>query len=99
MSLRVRLMLVTLAMVAVALFLAGWATHAALSSFLIDRVDRELATAQVPQVGRYGDGGGEFGPPSSGGGLPDRHVAPAGFRPRAIAQIRSASGAVVDSIV
>ena len=97
MSLRVRLMLVTLAMVAVALFLAGWATHAALRSFLIDRVDRELTTAQLPQVGRFGPDDG-YAPPTGGGG-PGRHYAPSGFRPNTVAQIRTASGAVVDTIL
>lgn len=98
MSLRLRLTLVTLAMVAVALFLAGWATHAALRSFLIDRVDRELATAQLPQLARYDPDDG-FGPPSAGGySGPGRHIAPGGFRPRTVAQIRRSSGAVVERI-
>ena len=83
-SLRVRLMLVTLAMVAVALFLAGWATHAALRSFLIDRVDRELTTAQLPQVGRFGPDDGYA--PSTGGGRP----AAATTRPRDSARTPSA---------
>ena len=95
MSLRVRLTLVTLAMVAVALFLAGWATHAALRSFLIDRVDRELATAEVPQIGRFG---GDGPAPGGGAGDPGTRFAPTGFRPRSIAQIRDASGAVVSEI-
>jgi two-component system, OmpR family, sensor kinase len=97
MSLRIRLILVTLAMVAVALFLAGWATHTALRSFLVDRVDRELATAQLPQLARYDPIAG-LRPPGAGRGYgsPGRRIVPGGFRPRAVAQIRSASGDVVD---
>lgn len=98
MSLRIRLMLVTLAMVAVALFLAGWATHAALRSFLIDRVDRELATAQLPELARYDPDGFDPGHGAGGYGGPGRRIVPSGFRPRTVAQIRSASGAVVDRI-
>ncbi len=86
-------MLVTLAMVAVALFLAGWATHAALRSFLIDRVDRDLLTAQLPQVGRYDADEGRGVP--GGFGAPGEHVVPAGFRARSVAQVRTSSGLVV----
>ena len=86
-------MLVTLAMVAVALFLAGWATHAALKSFLIDRVDRDLTSQQLPQLragsavsGRLrGDSGHERGESS-------------GFRSRTIAEVRYASGQVIRDV-
>ncbi len=50
MSLRARLLIVTLALVAVALTAAGWATHVALRSFLLDRVDRELVDLRAPAV-------------------------------------------------
>jgi two-component system, OmpR family, sensor kinase len=55
MSLRARLLLVTLALVAVALTAAGWATHLALKSFLLDRVDRELVDLRAPAVFAVGD--------------------------------------------
>ena len=55
MSLRARLLLVTLALVAVALTAAGWATHVALKSFLLDRVDRELLDLRAPASFAVGD--------------------------------------------
>ena len=55
MSLRARLLLVTLALVAVALTAAGWATHVALKSFLLDRVDRELVDLRAPALFAVGD--------------------------------------------
>ena len=65
MSLRARLLVVTLALVAVALTAAGWATHVALKSFLLDRVDRELVSLRVPAA--FGVDGGRRPPPA---GLP-----------------------------
>ena len=56
MSLRARLLLVTLVLVAVALTAAGWATHVALKSFLLDRVDRELVDARGPAAFALRDG-------------------------------------------
>ena len=55
MSLRARLLIVTLALVAVALTAAGWATHVALRSFLLDRVDRELIDARIAPSAGFGD--------------------------------------------
>lgn len=95
MSLRARLMLVTLAMVAVALFLAGWATHAALKSFLIDRVDRDLTGQQLPQLARIAGYGG-IGPPPGDSGR--ERGEGSGFRSRTIAQIRDASGVVLGEV-
>lgn len=91
MSLRVRLMLVTLLMVTVALFLAGWATHAALRSFLVDRVDRDLTSSQLPQLARIA-GFGIVPPPGGGGREPPGSSV--GFRSRTVAQVRDASGTV-----
>jgi hypothetical protein len=67
-SLRARLLLVTLALVAVALAAAGWATHAALRSFLIDRVDGDLRDAQAPALRFVTDAG--LGGPGGGGRIP-----------------------------
>jgi two-component system OmpR family sensor kinase len=58
MSLRARLLVVTLGLVALALTAAGWATHAALESFLVDRVDRELVDARIPVTLDFGRGRG-----------------------------------------
>ena len=90
-------MLVTLAMVAVALFLAGWATHAALRSFLVDRVDRDLTSQQLPQLARIA-GFGDLGPPPSGGRHEERRGPTSGFRSRTIAQLRDASGVVLGDV-
>jgi len=54
-SLRARLLLVTLLLVAVALTVAGWATHVALRSFLLDRVDRELVDARIAPSSEFGE--------------------------------------------
>ena len=54
MSLRARLLVVTLALVALALTAAAWATHIALESFLVDRVDRELVDARIPATFTFG---------------------------------------------
>ncbi len=47
MSLRARLLAVVLALMVVALVAAGWATHVALESFLVNRVDRDLRDAPL----------------------------------------------------
>ncbi len=54
----------TLALVVLALTAAGWATHVALRSFLIDRVDRELAGPQLQSAARLLSG--RAGPPGPG---------------------------------
>ena len=69
MSLRARLLLITLAMVAVALSAAGWATHQALRNFLVNRVDDQLAAARMPAARLAVDPGSpELGGP--GGRIP-----------------------------
>jgi two-component system OmpR family sensor kinase len=88
-SLRARLLVITLAMVAVALSGAGWATHQALRSFLVDRVDDELTDARLSAVRLSIDPGGpeRAGP---GGRLPPSAL-PAG----SVVEIRDADGSVV----
>lgn len=61
----------TLALVVIALTAAGWATHVALRSFLVDRVDSELAGSQLESAarlisGRLGPGGPGDGPRTAG---------------------------------
>ncbi len=91
MSLRARLLAVVLALMVVALVAAAWATHIALSSFLIDRVDRDLREAPPPatrlliseatqDVAGPGPGGGRFDP-----GLPQG----------AIVEVRGPDGALL----
>lgn len=64
-SLRARLLGVTLALVALALGATGWATHAALGTFLVDRVDQELAGSHLEAARRA-----LFAPGPPGPGLP-----------------------------
>ncbi len=78
MSLRARLLLVTLALVAVALTAAGWATHVALKSFLLDRVDRELVDLRVP----------------ASFGADERHPPPSGLPANAVVRVITTDGTV-----
>lgn len=87
MSLRARLLIVTLVLVAVALSAAGWATHVALRSFLMDRVDRELVSAQIPASFGLDDGDGASPGAQTGGRFPP------GIPPDSVVQVRLASGA------
>jgi len=81
MSLRARLTLVAVALVAFGLVATELATYHYLSRSLIQRVDEQLAAAQVPAVGMF-EHGGDFGggPPglSIPGGSYAQLVDPAG---------------------
>ncbi len=81
MSLRARLLIVTLALVAVALTAAGWATHVALRSFLLDRVDRDLVGLRVPAA---------FG-------VDGRRPPPAGLPANAIVRVIAADGTLLSA--
>lgn len=85
MSLRARLMAVVLALMVVALVAAGWATHVALRSFLIDRVDRDLREAPFAARGALlgATGAGPAGRP--------RRIDP-GLPDGAIVELRDADG-------
>ncbi|MGD9572996.1 MAG: ATP-binding protein [Thermoleophilia bacterium] len=92
MSLRARLLAVVLALMVVALVAAGWATHIALSSFLIDRVDRDLREAPSAARGALlGTSGGFRGP---GGG--DRFDP--GMPPGAIIELRGDDGELLGGV-
>jgi two-component system OmpR family sensor kinase len=86
MSLRARLTLVAVALVAFGLVATEFATYHYLSRSLIQRVDEQLAAAQVPAVGMF-EHGGDFG-----GGPPGLSI-PGG----SYAQLVDASGKVVRS--
>lgn len=82
MSLRVRLLLVLAAVVAIALVAADAATYSSLRSFLIDQADSNLNTAHVPieqQLSQVGPSQGQNGPGDGGGpaihGCADCYVA------------------------
>jgi two-component system OmpR family sensor kinase len=86
-SLRARLLAVVLALMVVALVAAGWATHVALRSFLIDRVDRDLREAPFAALGALR---GASGPDGAGG---PRRIDP-GLPDGAIVELRGADGAL-----
>ncbi|HEX4864312.1 MAG TPA: HAMP domain-containing sensor histidine kinase [Acidimicrobiales bacterium] len=74
MSLRVRLLLVLAAVVAIALVAADAATYSSLRSFLIDQADSNLNTSHIPieqQLSQVGPSPGQNGP--GGGGGPGIH--------------------------
>ncbi|HTI33405.1 MAG TPA: HAMP domain-containing sensor histidine kinase [Miltoncostaea sp.] len=81
-SLRARLLIITLAMVAVGLALAGWAVNRSLHSFLVDRVDRDLIESTGPALGQLTE------PDFFGGGA----RVPRGLPNDAAAQLRDAAG-------
>ena len=83
-SLRARLLLITLAMVAVGLALAGWAVNRSLHNFLVDRVDRDLVESTGPALGQLTQ------PDFFGGGS----RVPRGLPNDAAAQLRDANGKV-----
>ena len=89
MSLRARLLLITLAMVAVALSAAGWATHEALRSFLVDRVDDQLADARLPAARLAID------PDSPDLAGPGGRVPPSALPAGSFVEIRDSDGSVV----
>jgi len=83
-SLRARLLVMTLVMVAAGLAVAGWAVNRSLHDFLVDRVDRDLVEATGPALGQLTQ------PDVFGSG--DR--VPRGLPQDAAAQLRDANGAV-----
>ncbi len=88
-SLRARLLIVTLAMVAVGLAVSGWAVNRSLHDFLVDRVDQDLAEASGPALGRLLQPDDFFG---AGGRIPR------GLPNDAAAQLRDADGKVLQTI-
>jgi two-component system, OmpR family, sensor kinase len=97
-SLRARLLAITLALLAAGLATAGWATHRYLEGFLVDRVDRELAHATTPAL-RELNGSPADAPvdpirPAAGGEVIEAAL-PAG----GIAELRGANGKLLASLV
>ncbi len=68
MSLRARLLIVTVVLVAAGLLVANLATYRYLSGFLVQRLDQQLLAAQRPALFRLQDSGPPIGP---GPGEPD----------------------------
>jgi hypothetical protein len=64
-SLRARLLIVTVALVAAGLLVANVATYRYLSRFMVQRVDQQLVAARGLAAGAI-EHGGNFGPPGDG---------------------------------
>ena len=86
-SLRARLLIITLAMVAVGLAVAGWAVNRSLHDFLVDRVDQDLIESTGPALGQLTEPDDFFG---GGSRLPR------GLPNDAAAQLRAADGRVLE---
>src|SRR5262245_5783898 len=86
MSLRTRLVAITVALVAAGLAVAGWATYLALHSFLQDRVDQQLQSAEEPALRTVLFPRGE-------------QFLPPGIPPGSVAELRTSSGTVVGGFV
>ena len=92
MSLRTRLLLAILGVVAVGLVVAGFATYLSLRSFLLERVDAQLRDARVPVAMAVTSSSQslQFGPGANGGG--------ANLPPGTYGQLRDTSGTVLNTI-
>lgn len=93
MSLRTRLLLAVLALVAAGFVVAGAATYVSLRSFLLERVDQQLRDARVPVARALSSGpGGDlpFDPSSEGrgGNLP----------PGTFGQVRDTRGSILNTV-
>jgi len=86
-SLRTRLVAITVALVAAGLAAAGWATYLALQSFLRDRVDQQLQSSEESALRTV-----VF--PHA-----DSRFLPPGIPPGAVAELRTSSGSVVGGFV
>ena len=90
MSLRTRLLLAILGVVAVGMVVAGFATYISLRSFLLERVDAQLRDATVPMAMALTDSAGVNGLPGGPGGNPGG----ANLPPGTYGQLRDSSGNV-----
>ncbi len=93
MSLRTRLLLAVLALVATGFVVAGAATYLSLRSFLLERVDQQLRDARVPVARALSSGPGSalpFDPTRDGrdGNLP----------PGTYGQVRDANGSILNTV-
>jgi two-component system OmpR family sensor kinase len=92
MTLRLRLTLAVVGLVAVALLIADAATYVSLRSFLFDRIDQQLADAQLPITRALSAGSTDAGPPF-GEDAPGRSQLP----PGTYGELRDATGEVLAS--
>jgi two-component system OmpR family sensor kinase len=92
-SLRARLLAAVLALAAAGLVLLGGITYVGQRSFLLDRLDDQIAAAPPAAAGAFGfggDGDGRVRPPREGGGPPPG----SGLPPGTYAEHRDAGGDV-----
>jgi two-component system OmpR family sensor kinase len=93
-SLRTRLLVVLLGLVACGLLVAGLATYASLRSFLLERVDQQLLEARVPVSVALVGSGHMQGMMGGSGMRPER----ANLPPGTYGEMRDSQGAVVNSV-
>ena len=93
MTLRTRLLLAILALVAAGLVVAGVVTYLSLRGFLLERVDAQLRDARVPIAMALTDGSQERAARQPGGGPGGANLPPGTY-----GQLRDASGNVLNAI-
>jgi len=93
MSLRTRLLLALLGVVAAGMLVAGAVTYTSLRSFLMERVDQQLRDARVPVTMALSSGTNSSQLPFSPGG-PDQSNLP----PGTYGQLRDGSGSILNTI-
>ena len=94
MSLRTRLLVALLALVAAGLVVAGVVTYVSLRGFLLERVDAQLRDARVPMAMALTNSAGVSGLPGGPGGSPGG----ANLPPGTYGQLRDSAGNVVNAV-
>jgi len=92
-SLRTRLLLAVLALVAAGFVVAGAATYLSLRSFLLERVDQQLRDARVPVARALSSGPGGALPFDPAGDDRARNLPPGTY-----GQVRDTSGAILNTV-
>ncbi len=94
MSLRTRLLVALLALVAAGLVVAGVVTYVSLRGFLLERVDAQLRDARVPMAMALTNSAGVNGLPGGPGGSPGG----ANLPPGTYGQLRDSAGNVINAV-
>jgi two-component system OmpR family sensor kinase len=93
-SLRTRLLVALLALVAAGLVVAGVVTYVSLRGFLLERVDAQLRDARVPMAMALTNSAGVSGLPGGPGGSPGG----ANLPPGTYGQLRDSAGNVINAV-
>ena len=93
-SLRTRLLLAILGLVAAGLVVAGVVTYVSLRGFLLERVDAQLRDARVPMAMALTNSAGVSGLPGGPGGAPGG----ANLPPGTYGQLRDSTGNVLNAV-